>query len=271
MNVQLSIIIEAVKSLLSNAVCSRSIPLIVGELKSKNAQVRSRVTEYISIILENYPEDVVERSLDGFKKAIKKSLADADPKARDHARSALNSLQERFPTEAKKLMSSLDSSVMRQINIADPGQTADLNTMKLSRPTKVVKRSITSAKSTKTKDDSRKNTEPDDNSKKESSRPRSIQKRGDPSSIGKPKRPSNSKLRRTENSQATTAKTSISTKKKPPTSHGRANRSTYSRSSKARNDHSSEDEKPADDEVPVAEIIEGLFEKLDNKVSLLIS
>jgi hypothetical protein len=115
MNVPRLITIEGVLSILSNSVCQKCIPNILAEVQSKNAQVRARVSEYMSIIADTYPDDILERYLDSFSKALKKSLGDADPQARNFSRSTLSSLSDKFPDDMQRLVSTLDPSTRKQI------------------------------------------------------------------------------------------------------------------------------------------------------------
>jgi hypothetical protein len=116
--------IEGVLSILSNAVCQKCIPNILAEVQSKSAQVRARVTEYMSIIADTYPDDILERYIDYFAKSLKKSLPDADPQARNFSRSTLSSLSEKFPDEMQRLVSTLDPTTRKQIAGAMNTETA---------------------------------------------------------------------------------------------------------------------------------------------------
>ena len=60
--------LEGVVSLISNSVCAKSISNILGEIKSKNSLVRGRVAEYVSIMLETYPDDVLDKHASTFSK-----------------------------------------------------------------------------------------------------------------------------------------------------------------------------------------------------------
>ena len=53
-------------SILSNTVVSKCIPNILGEVTSKNALVRAKVTKYMGIMLENFPDEVIEKYIDSF-------------------------------------------------------------------------------------------------------------------------------------------------------------------------------------------------------------
>jgi hypothetical protein len=110
------IIEEGVLSILTNAVCVKCIPNLLGEIQSKNGAVRACISEYISIVMENYPEDILERYVEPLSKAIKKCLADADPVARNHSRNSLNFLSEKFGDEYKKIISSLDATTKKQLS-----------------------------------------------------------------------------------------------------------------------------------------------------------
>jgi hypothetical protein len=73
---------------------------------------------------ENYPEEVLEKYLDAFTKALKKSLADADPTARNFSRAALSSISQKFPEEAAKLVNSLDATTRKQLTtVINQGET----------------------------------------------------------------------------------------------------------------------------------------------------
>lgn len=138
MNVPPLITIEGVLSILSNAVCQKCIPNILGEVQSKSAQVRAKVAEYMSIIADTYPDDILERYLDSFSKSLKKSLGDADPQARTFSRSALSSLSDKFPDEMQRLVSTLDPSTRKQIagamNAETAGESPSAASKTLKRP-----------------------------------------------------------------------------------------------------------------------------------------
>ena len=47
---------------------NKSIPTIVGEVNSKNGAVRAKIGEYMSIMLESNPDEVIENHLDVISK-----------------------------------------------------------------------------------------------------------------------------------------------------------------------------------------------------------
>jgi hypothetical protein len=110
------IIEEGVLSILTNAVCVKCIPNLLGEIQSKNGAVRACISEYISIVMETYPDEILERYVEPLSKAIKKCLADADPIARNHSRNSLNFLSEKFGDEYRKIINSLDATTKKQLS-----------------------------------------------------------------------------------------------------------------------------------------------------------
>lgn len=102
-------------SILSSAVCHKCIPAIVGEFQSKSAPVRAKASQYIAIVIDRYPEDVLERYLDVIGKGLRKTLSDADPHARNFSRNALESLTAKFPDEAKRVFDGLDATTKKQL------------------------------------------------------------------------------------------------------------------------------------------------------------
>lgn len=131
-------ITRGVLSLLGCAVCVKCIPTMLAEIQSKNNFVRAKTCEYLAVIMENYPEEIIERNLDGISKTLKKGLADADPQARTHSRTGLICLQKNFPDEARKVFDSLDPSTRKQLNLAPPeSPTAQGGPPKSAPPRKI--------------------------------------------------------------------------------------------------------------------------------------
>lgn len=137
MNVPPRITIEGVLSILTHAVCAKCIPNILAEVQSKSAQARARIAEYVSIITDSYPDDVLERYIDPICKTLKKSLADANPDARNYSRSALTSICDKFPQEGQKLMASLDPTTRKQIAGVMNSENAGENHSPISRSSKL--------------------------------------------------------------------------------------------------------------------------------------
>lgn len=129
-------ITRGILSLLGSTVCVKCIPTMLGEIQSKSNFVRAKTCEYLAIIMENYPEEAIERNLDGIAKTLKKGLADADPQARTHSRTAMLCLQKNFPDEARKVFDSLDPSTRKQLNLAIESPTSQAVQPKHTPPKK---------------------------------------------------------------------------------------------------------------------------------------
>lgn len=137
MNVPLKITIEGVLSILTHAVCAKCIPNILSEVQNKSAQARGRIAEYVSIITDTYPEEVLEKYIDSICKTLKKSLADADPTARNFSRSALSNICDKFPNEGQRLMESLDPTTRKQIAGVMSAEAGMENSSPISRNQKL--------------------------------------------------------------------------------------------------------------------------------------
>jgi len=104
-----------VLSLVSHTYCGKNLPVLLGEAHSRSSQMRAKLSEYISIMLENYPREIIDRNLDYFIDSISTLLADADPDARYYARISLARLADNFPEQASKLVASLNQETQKQL------------------------------------------------------------------------------------------------------------------------------------------------------------
>ena len=77
--------------------------------------MRAKAAQYVSIIMDRYPDDVLERYIDIIAKGLRKTLSDADPNARNYSRTALEFMTEKFPEEAKRVFEGLDATTKRQL------------------------------------------------------------------------------------------------------------------------------------------------------------
>lgn len=59
--------------------------------------------------------DVLEKYIEVISKGLKKTLADADPKARTFSRCSLEHMSSKFPGEARNLFDSLDATTKKQL------------------------------------------------------------------------------------------------------------------------------------------------------------
>jgi hypothetical protein len=104
-----------VLALVSHTYCGKNLPVLLGEAHSRSSQMRAKLSEYISIMLENYPREIIDRNLDYLIDSISTLLADADPDARYYARISLARLADSFPEEASKLVASLNQETQKQL------------------------------------------------------------------------------------------------------------------------------------------------------------
>ena len=103
-------------SLIENVRSPKIIQRVVEEFNSKNPFVRSKISQYITKILQIYPENVIEKYANLFESAILSGISDASQDTRAQTRKSYKIFSEICPTRAEKLYSRFDGSVHKMLN-----------------------------------------------------------------------------------------------------------------------------------------------------------
>lgn len=94
----------------------RLIPIIatnVGSSKSKD--IRRSCSEFLELILTQWPAHPLEKHINVLQEALRKGIADADPEARVSSRRAFRGFKDHFPDQAESLLQSLEPSYRRAL------------------------------------------------------------------------------------------------------------------------------------------------------------
>ena len=76
----------AVHFILLHTHSSRFIPIITSSLNNKSKEIRRAACEFLQLILQTWPVQILQRHVNTLQEAIKKGIADADPDSRAFAR-----------------------------------------------------------------------------------------------------------------------------------------------------------------------------------------
>lgn len=106
---------ECILTLLENVKCPKVIPRIIDEFSNKNTALRQKVALYLKLIMESYPDSVIEKNATGIENAINLAIADANKDVRQLTRQSFLIYQERFPTRANKLQGKFENSVQKAL------------------------------------------------------------------------------------------------------------------------------------------------------------
>ncbi|XP_015602743.1 CLIP-associating protein 1-A isoform X22 [Cephus cinctus] len=120
----------AVRFILQNTHSSRYIPIITSTMNSKSKDIRRATCEYLHLILQCWPTQVLQKHVTILQDAIKKGVADSDADARAHARKSYWAFKDHFPEQAESLLNSLDTTYKRSLmSLSNSGSMNSLNAL----------------------------------------------------------------------------------------------------------------------------------------------
>ena len=126
---------NCVTSLLENIASPKFIPKILDEFNSKNQAVRQRCSQYLNIILKNYPNNMLDKSLPLIENTIEQGVVDASKETRAFSRRNFLLLQEIYPQRAEKIFNKLDSQTQKMLQ--EEGRGGSASSKKVSEKRKL--------------------------------------------------------------------------------------------------------------------------------------
>ncbi|XP_077268744.1 CLIP-associating protein isoform X3 [Temnothorax americanus] len=128
----------AVRFILQNTYCSRYVPIIISCVNSKSKDIRRASWEYLALILQTWPTQILQKHITILPDAIKKGIADSDAEARVFARNSYWALRNHFPEQAEILLNTLDASYKRSLmSLSNSGSSNSLNVVANARSSSV--------------------------------------------------------------------------------------------------------------------------------------
>ncbi|XP_076652996.1 CLIP-associating protein isoform X3 [Halictus rubicundus] len=118
----------AVRFILQNTHCSRFVPIITSCLSNKSKDIRRASCEYLNLILQTWPTQILQKHVQILQDTIKKGIADSDSEARAFARKSYWAFKDHFPEQAEALLNSLDTAYKRSLmSLSNSGSINSLN------------------------------------------------------------------------------------------------------------------------------------------------
>ncbi|XP_034191643.1 CLIP-associating protein isoform X3 [Osmia lignaria lignaria] len=118
----------AVRFILQNTHCSRFVPIITSCLSNKSKDIRRASCEYLNLILQTWPTQILQKHVTILQDTIKKGIADSDSEARAFARKSYWAFKDHFPEQAEALLNSLDTAYKRSLmSLSNSGSISSLN------------------------------------------------------------------------------------------------------------------------------------------------
>ncbi|XP_015439238.1 PREDICTED: CLIP-associating protein 1-A isoform X5 [Dufourea novaeangliae] len=118
----------AVRFMLQNTHCSRYVPIITSCLNNKSKDIRRASCEYLNLILQTWPTQILQKHVQVLQDTIKKGIADSDSEARAFARKSFWAFKDHFPEQAEALLNSLDTAYKRSLmSLSNSGSINSLN------------------------------------------------------------------------------------------------------------------------------------------------
>ncbi|XP_017798560.1 PREDICTED: CLIP-associating protein 1-A isoform X1 [Habropoda laboriosa] len=118
----------AVRFILQNTHCSRFVPIITSCLSNKSKDIRRASCEYLNLILQTWPTQILQKHVTILQDTIKKGIADSDSEARVFARKSYWAFKDHFPEQAEALLNSLDTAYKRSLmSLSNSGSINSLN------------------------------------------------------------------------------------------------------------------------------------------------
>ncbi|XP_031832784.2 CLIP-associating protein isoform X4 [Nomia melanderi] len=118
----------AVRFILQNTHCNRYVPIITSCLSNKSKDIRRASCEYLNLILQTWPTQILQKHVQILQDTIKKGIADSDSEARAFARKSYWAFKDHFPEQAEALLNSLDTAYKRSLmSLSNSGSINSLN------------------------------------------------------------------------------------------------------------------------------------------------
>ncbi|XP_076182613.1 CLIP-associating protein isoform X6 [Ptiloglossa arizonensis] len=118
----------AVRFILQNTHFSRFVPIITSCLNNKSKDIRRASCEYLNLILQTWPTQILQKHVQILQDTIKKGIADSDSEARAFARKSYWAFKDHFPEQAEALLNSLDTAYKRSLmSLSNSGSINSLN------------------------------------------------------------------------------------------------------------------------------------------------
>ncbi|KAK1129568.1 hypothetical protein K0M31_019284 [Melipona bicolor] len=118
----------AVRFILQNTHCGRFVPIITSCLSHKSKDIRRASCEYLNLILQIWPTQILQKHVTILQDTIKKGIADSDSEARAFARKSYWAFKDHFPEQAEALLNSLDTAYKRSLmSLSNSGSINSLN------------------------------------------------------------------------------------------------------------------------------------------------
>ncbi|XP_054015820.1 CLIP-associating protein 1-A isoform X4 [Hylaeus anthracinus] len=118
----------AVRFILQNTHCSRYVPIISSCLSNKSKDIRRASCEYLNLILQTWPTQILQKHVQTLQDTIKKGIADSDSEARAFARKSYWAFKDHFPEQAEALLNSLDTAYKRSLmSLSNSGSINSVN------------------------------------------------------------------------------------------------------------------------------------------------
>ncbi|XP_070166545.1 CLIP-associating protein 1 isoform X3 [Polyergus mexicanus] len=128
----------AVRFILQNTHCSRYVPIIISCVSNKSKDIRKASWEYLTLILQTWPTQILQKHITVLPDALKKGIADSDPEARVFARKSFWAFKNHFPEQAEILLNNLDASYKRSLmSLSNSGSSNSLNVVANARSSSV--------------------------------------------------------------------------------------------------------------------------------------
>ncbi|XP_025994231.1 CLIP-associating protein 1-A isoform X3 [Solenopsis invicta] len=128
----------AVRFILQNTHCSRYVPIIISCVSNKSKDIRKVSCEYLALILQTWPTQILQKHVTILSDALKKGIADSDAEARAFARKSYWAFKNHFPEQAEILLNTLDASYKRSLmSLSNSGSSNSLNVVANARSSSV--------------------------------------------------------------------------------------------------------------------------------------
>nr|XP_012220603.1 PREDICTED: CLIP-associating protein 1-A isoform X2 [Linepithema humile] len=128
----------AVRFILQNTHCSRYVPIIISCVSNKSKDIRRASWEYLALILQTWPTQILQKHVTTLPDALKKGIADSDAEARVFARKSYWAFKNHFPEQAEILLNNLDATYKRSLmSLSNSGSSNSLNIVANARSSSV--------------------------------------------------------------------------------------------------------------------------------------
>ncbi|XP_057320336.1 CLIP-associating protein 1-A isoform X4 [Microplitis mediator] len=105
----------------------RFIPILTAFFTSKSKDIRRAACEYVSLILQTWSTQLLQKHIKTLQDAIGKGIGDPDAEARVFARKAYWAFRDHFPEQAEALLKSMDASHKR--NLLSQSNSGSVNSL----------------------------------------------------------------------------------------------------------------------------------------------